>query len=152
MENDLSTVIERTALIENILNQVIIKHTAPRDEAYGLFWNVILDSSIMPLGSKVKIAMVIAQKIEIKLDQDSLHKVMSFRNAFAHHDLQSHPALAIGKTPEEDKAYYSLQIINNSGRIIRKSRKAALTEFNDNFNSAKESLIKLLRAIKVNGE
>ena len=117
MENDVSKVIDRTALIENILNQVILNYSAPRKDAFNFFWDVLLDSSIMPLGSKVKVAMAISQELNIKLKQDSLHKVLSYRNAFAHHSLNSHPTLAVGKTPEEDKAYYSFQVIKNSGKI-----------------------------------
>lgn len=51
-DRDLVDVINRTALIENILNQVIEAFCEPRQEPFMFFWNVILDSSIMPMGSK----------------------------------------------------------------------------------------------------
>lgn len=132
MDNDVSKVIDRTALIENILNQIILNYSAPRKDAFSFFWDILLDSSIMALGSKVRVAMAISQELKIKLKQDSLHKVLSYRNAFAHHSLNSHPTLAIGKTPEDDRSFYSLQVITNSGNTERKSREDALEEFNDN--------------------
>jgi hypothetical protein len=96
-DKDLVDVIDRTALIENILNQVIEAFCEPRQEPFMFFWNVILDSSIMPMGSKVKVVMAIAQEMNVKLDQKSVHSVMSLRNAFAHHPSDSHPVLVVGK-------------------------------------------------------
>ena len=77
----LARVVDRTALIENILNQVLEAYCRPRDEASRFFWNVLLDSSILPLGSKVKVAMAISQELATALNQQSLHKLVSLRNA-----------------------------------------------------------------------
>src|SRR6266446_1742005 len=77
-DKDLVDVINRTALIENILNQVIEAFCEPRQEPFMFFWNVILDSSIMPMGSKVKVVMAVAQEMNIKLDQKSIHHNRSF--------------------------------------------------------------------------
>jgi len=151
MDRDVSKVIDRTALIENLLNQVIVNFTAPRKDAFPFFWDILLDSSIMPLGSKVKVAMAISQKVNVKMKRDSLHKILSYRNTFAHHNLNSHPTLAVGKTPDDDKAFYSLQVIKNSGKTERKSREAALEEFNKHFDIAKETLVELLDAVGKNG-
>jgi len=147
MDNDVSKVIDRTALIENILNQIILNYSAPRKDAFSFFWDILLDSSIMALGSKVRVAMAISQELKIKLKQDSLHKVLSYRNAFAHHSLNSHPTLAIGKTPDDDRSFYSLQVMTNSGKTERKSREDALKEFNNHFEIAKKSLLELRDAI-----
>ena len=141
-------VIDRTALIENILNQIIETFCEPREDPFMFFWNVILDSSIMPLGSKVRVVMAIAQEMNIKLDQKSIHSVISLRNAFAHHPSNSHPVLAVGRNPEEDQSHYELQILSNSGKLSRKRRDDALVEFNSSYNSAKASLVGLLDKIK----
>ena len=93
----------RTALIENILNQVLEAYCGPRDEARRLFWDVLLDGSILPLGAKVKVAMAISQELKTALDQQSLHKVVSLRNAFAHHATDAHPVFVVGKTPDRDR-------------------------------------------------
>ena len=148
MDNDVSQVINRTAVIENMLNQVILNYASPRKDAFEVFWNVLLDSSIILLGSKVKVAMAISQQLNIKLDRDSLHKVLSYRNAFAHHALDSHPTVVMGKTPDEDELHYVLHIISQSGKTQRKRRDVALDEFNDSYEVAKKSLVELLNAIK----
>ncbi len=147
MENDVSQVINRTALIENILDQVIIKYVSPRQEAYEFCWNVLLDSSIMQLGSKLKVVMAISEQLNIKLKKDTLHKVLSYRNAFAHHALNSHATLVVGKTPSEDRLDYMLHILSSSGKTERKSREDALEEFNQYYEVAKKELTTLLKKI-----
>lgn len=112
------------------------------------FWNVILDSSIMPMGSKVKIAAAIAQELDFKLKQDALHKIMALRNAFAHHKTSSHPAISAGKDEEDSKTHYELQVLSNAGKLSRKRREDALSEFNAAFLAAKESLVALKADIK----
>ena len=66
--DDVIQVINRTALIENLLNQVIEKYSCPRKEVFEFFWDVVLDSSIMSLGAKVKVAMAISQELAVKFD------------------------------------------------------------------------------------
>lgn len=145
---DLALVIDRTALVENMLNQVIEQFCCPRKEAFSFFWGVVLDSSIMPMGAKVKVAMAISQELDAKLNQKALHNLISLRNAFAHHSVNSHPTMFIGKIPEENKSYYTLQIISNSGKVSRKRREEAFDDFNSSYEMAKESLAGLLEAIK----
>ena len=148
MENDVSIVIERTALIENLLDQVILNYVAPRKEARSFFLDVLLDSLILPLGSKVKAVTAISQNFDIKLKQDSLHKVLSYRNAFAHHAIDAHPVLAVGKTAEEDTSYNMLYILRPSGKIDKFKREDAFTEFNKNYEEACERLVKFIKLIK----
>ena len=112
------------------------------------FWSVLLDSSIMPMGSKTKVAMAIAQEMKLKLDQNSLHSVVSLRNAFAHQPTDYYPLLVVGKTPEENEMHLQLQILSNSGRISMKRRQEALADFIEAYKVAKASLIVLLDAIK----
>jgi hypothetical protein len=147
MDNYVNQVLDRTDLIENLLNQVIEKYCAPRREVNHFFWHVLLDSSIMPLGSKIKVSMAIAQEVGFKVKSNPLHKVVSLRNAFAHHGISSHPTLVVGKTPEEDEMKYYLQIITQSGKTERKNREEALEEFNSAYTSAKKLLIDLRNKI-----
>ena len=100
------------------------------------------------MGSKTKVAMAIAQEMKLKLDQNSLHSVVSLRNAFAHQPTDSYPLLVVGKTPEENEMHLQLQILSNSGRISMKRRQEALAEFIEAYKVAKASLIVLLDAIK----
>jgi hypothetical protein len=98
---DLERIVARTALIENMLNQVVMNYCAPRKDLHSFFWDVLLDSSVMPIGSKVKVAMAVSQKLRQKLDRNALHKVMSLRNAFAHHSIESHPVIVVKREPEK---------------------------------------------------
>ena len=147
-QHDVANVVDRTALIENIINQVIEAFCEPRAEPFGFFWDVILDSSIMPLGSKVKVVSAIAHEVKFKLDREEIHNVLALRNAFAHHPLNSHQVVVVAKNPEENRVYSRLQILKSSGKLERKTREHALAEFNSSFKVAKESLVGLLTAIK----
>jgi hypothetical protein len=146
---DLVHVVNRTALIENILNQVIEAFCEPRQEAFRFFWNVVLDSSVMPMGSKLKVAMAISQELNFNLDQNALHSVLSLRNAFAHHKTESHQVLVVGKTPDEDHVYSQLQILSSSGKLTQRYREDALKDFDAAYEIAYTSLVSLVRIIKI---
>ena len=142
MDNDVAKVIDRTDLIENIIDQIIVKYVSPRNEIYTFFRNVILNNSIISLGAKVKLVSLIAKDIEFNLDKHPIHVILKYRNAFAHHGLQSHPTLIVGKTPEEDKSEYQLVVISSS-TVDRESRESALKNFNENYILAKSTLVDL---------
>jgi len=148
LENDVSIVVNRTDLIENLLDQVVESYCAPRKEVTYFFRHVVLNSSIMPLGSKIKVAMAISQELGVKLKQDSLHKVVSYRNSFAHHGLGSHSIMYCHKDPSQDEVHNHLFIIKNSGKTEMVRRQDALDEFNKNYEIAKQSLVELRDAIK----
>jgi hypothetical protein len=145
---DVVDVIIRTALIENLLNQVIEQYCAPRSDRFAFFWSVLLDSSIMPIGSKAKVAMAVAQCVDFKVDKNAIHEVMALRNAFAHHQTDAHPVFVVGKTEVENSSHFELQIISSSGRITRTKRQDAFKQFNKAYTAAKASLIGLLQRIK----
>lgn len=145
---DLERVIARTAVIENMLNQVVTNYCVPRQGLYRFYWNVLLDSSVMPMGSKVKVAMAISQMVKQKLNRDALHKVMSLRNAFAHHGLDSHPVFYAGKNPDDHAVTYYLHLLDHQGRLSRIARADAVAQFDAAYSSAKESLKALLVVIK----
>jgi len=151
-EQQVIEVINRTAYIENLLNQVIENYCNPHEDRFEFFWDVVLDSSIMPVASKVKVAMAVAQDAKFKLDQDALHKVMALRNAFAHHQTGSHPVIVAGKKRDEESVHFELQVISNSGRITRKKRQDAYVEFIESFRAAEISLTDLLAHIRGHGK
>lgn len=145
---DLVNVVDRTALIENLLNQIVVSYCGPRKEAVEFMWSVVLDTSVMSIGAKVKIVMAVAQEIRFKLRKDALHTVMSLRNAFAHHATDSHVVFAIGAKPEDMHVYHQLWILGSSGKISRKRRDEALEEFNLAYRVAKESLVELRDVVR----
>jgi hypothetical protein len=142
--NDINDVVDGTAHIENLLDQIIINFTCPRKNARLFFWQIMLDSSILSLGAKIKVVMAISQECDCRIDQNSLHSLMSYRNAFAHQRTDSNPAEVNGARPGESEQHYMLHIINNAGKTEMKNRSEALDEFNEAFTQAKASLRPLL--------
>jgi len=145
--NELAHIIDRTALIENLLNQIIERYCSPRKEVFSFFWQVVLDSSVMPLGAKVKVAMAVSQQIDFKLKADPIHKLVSFRNAFAHHAIDAHPTLIISQNPEQDELHHMLHVISSSGKTSEIRRDNALKEFDKHFEQSKQSLLDLLASV-----
>lgn len=143
MDNDVAEVIDRTDLIENIIDQIILKYISPRKEIFPFFWNIFLDSSIIPLGVKVKLVIMISQEIGFEIEVNPIRRVINLRNAFAHHRLQSHPTLIFRENPDEDKFDYQLQTITSSLKLKKLSRESALKEFNDLYIPAKRTLLDL---------
>lgn len=146
--NDLTQVVMRTALIENLLNQAIQGFCAPRKEAAPFFWGILLDSSIIPLAGKIKATLAIAHEIRFEIDGNPLHKLMSYRNAFAHNKIDSHPTLIVREKREEDEMRLVLEIISASGKVRRVARERALVEFNEHHQKAKASLRSLIDEIE----
>jgi len=148
LDNDLTQIINKTALIENVLSQVIINYSSPRKDAYGYFWDVLLDNSVMSLGAKVKAVMAISHETNIKVNKNSLHKILEYRNAFAHHSLNDNPVFRVGIAENEGSMYYRLNILKSSGKVERINRLDVLEEFNKNYETALKSLVNINDAVK----
>ncbi|MDN8617177.1 hypothetical protein [Variovorax ginsengisoli] len=107
----------------------------------------MLDTSVMPLGAKIKVVMAIAHEMKFDLEKNALHRVIALRNAFAHHSSSAHPVLAAGKTPEEDTSYFQFWVLEGSGKIQRVKRHEAFVEFNAAYGKAKGSLVQLKKIV-----
>jgi len=140
---DVVDVIDRAALIENMINQVIVGYCKPRKKAWMFMWSVVLDTSVMSLGAKVKVVMAISHEMEFKLNKNSLHRVVALRNAFAHHASDAHPVIDVGQTPEEDTSYLEFWVLEGSGKVAHIKRHEAFGEFNETYRQARESLAEL---------
>lgn len=112
-----------------------------------MFWQVVLDSSIMSLGAKVRVAMAVSHRVGVKLESDPLHKLLSYRNAFAHHATDAHPVVCVNRDPEQDEAHYCLHVISGSGQIREIRRDVALADFDKCYALARKALLELLDAI-----
>ena len=147
--NDLEVIINRTALIESLLNQAIVEFCNPKLVEFDFFWTVLLNSSIMPIGGKVKVANAISQRLNIKVDNVALQNVIKYRNAFAHHRTNSHPVVTVGPTQEETEMHYTLLIISQSGKVTKERREDALATFDASYEAAKKSLTALIDHIRL---
>jgi len=145
---DVVDVIDRVALIENIINQIIVGYCNPRKDAWEFMWSIVLDTSVMSLGAKVKVVLAVSHEMGVKLDKDSIHKVISLRNAFAHNASNAHPIYVVGRTPEEDTSHLQLLVLEGSGKVSRKKRHEAFTEFNGAYRAARDSLAQLKNLVR----
>ena len=145
---DVVDVIDRASLIENIINQIIVGYCKPRKAAWEFMWSVVLDTSVMSLGAKVKVVMAVSQEMGFNLEKNALHRVIALRNAFAHHASDAHPVLAVGRTPEEDTSYLQFWVLEGSGKILRIKRHEAFAEFNAAYRKARESLVQLKNMVQ----
>ncbi len=142
-QTDAVDVINRTAVIENVINQIIIGYCKPRVDAWEFMWSVVLDTSVMSLGAKAKVLSAISHELDFKIDVKNLHLVIELRNAFAHHSTNAHPVMRRGKFPEQSTSYYELWVLRTSGKFIRKQRNQAFDEFNTAYRKTLDSLVKL---------
>jgi hypothetical protein len=147
-DTDVVDVIDHAALVENILNQIIVDYCAPRQGAFEFMWSVVLDTSVMSFGGKVKVVMAVAHEMHFKLNRDAVHKVMALRNAFAHHASHAHPVLVVGRKPEESTSNRQLWVLEGSGRISRIKRDEAVSEFNVAYRAARDSLVQLRALVR----
>lgn len=145
--SDVVDVIDRAAHIENIINQVIVGYCKPRKEAWEFMWNIVLDTSVMSLGGKVKVVMAVSHEMGFNLDKDSLHKVISLRNSFAHNANDAHPVFVVGRTPTEDTSHLQFLVLESSGKITRIKRQEAFIKFSRAYDAARESLVQLKNLI-----
>lgn len=142
-EKDLVMVIDLAGHIENLFNQIIADYVHPRNDAWPFMWQVVLDTSVMPLGSKQKVVMAIAHEMGIKLDKNPLTMVINLRNSFAHNTTDAHPALVIGKTPEDTSVHYQFYTLGTDGILKRVKRHEAFDNFMKYYRLARKSLIDL---------
>jgi hypothetical protein len=126
--DELGSILNRTALIEAVMDQVIEAYCRPRQTAYRFFMQVMLHSSTISLGTKAKLVAAIAQEVDFKINKDEIHKLISLRNGFAHHPLDSHPTFRFGV---DAQIRYELAVITSSGSVKRTDRELALAEFNE---------------------
>ena len=145
---DVVDVIDRTALIENVINQIIVGYCKPRKEAWEFMWSIVLDTSVMSLGAKVKVVMAVSHEMGFKLDKNALHRVIALRNAFAHHSSNAHPVFVVGQTPEESTSYLQFWVLESSGTVSRVKRAEAFAEFNAAYRAARESLVQLKNMVQ----
>jgi hypothetical protein len=140
--SDLVVVIDRAANIEKLMVRIIFSYCSPRQDARPFMWNIVLDSAVMTLGAKAKVVMAVAQEMDYKLDKDALHRVLEYRNAFAHHATDANFAMGPGADCETE-FFFEFWILRSSGKLEKKKRHQAFEEFNEAYSKARASLIGL---------
>jgi len=112
-------IIERFKLIEYLLNCMIINHITPKDIAF--FQNILLNSSIINTGAKVKIIKYICQSKNKDYDFTNLHKLINIRNLFAHEDV----CFGVG----DNSNVFTVAELKSNGVYIEEKFEKKYTEF-----------------------
>ena len=145
---DLVLVINRAGHIENLFNQIISDYCSPREHAWHFMWSVVLDTSVMSLGAKLKVVLAVAHELEFKLPREALTKVVQLRDSFAHNTTDAHPIMAVGKTEEESTTYNVFYTLDSNGVLKRSKRHDAFKLFNESYETAQPSLLALRDLVK----
>lgn len=122
-------VIERFCRIEERIDNIIIAHFNPQEEK--LFRDIVLSSSIMTIGAKIKILVNLGLPNFII---DKIRKLSAIRNGFAHTIITSRINVTIPRDSEPKKAVEVeaesiINVMNASGKIISKNAHEYLSEY-----------------------
>lgn len=145
---DLVHVINQAGHIENLFNQIIHDYCAPREHAWYFMWSVVLDTSVMPLGNKLKVVMAVAHELKFKLTKEALYKVIQLRNSFAHNTTYAHQVLVIGRTDEETTTHNEFHTLDSNGALKISKRHEAFELFNKNYEISQAELGILVKLVK----
>lgn len=114
-----------TVQIEDLVDDILMEYFQPNDR--GIFGNVVLNSSIMHFGGKLKMLKSIGIDAET---YSNLQKIGSIRNAFAHTNI-SH-SMTMTFDPEIDTGAKVIDVINvmtSNGEIRSKDPYCYMVEF-----------------------
>jgi len=124
--------IEELTSIEYLINQIILNYF--NHEPYGDFEKILLNSSILDFGKKIKL-LIGLNLIDNKVS-NKLRKISSIRNGFAHSPIQR-----IYGINTESKT--EIEVMKSNGKIEKKNMKEYLGEFFDLRKEILEELVKL---------
>ncbi len=130
-------IIEKFLYIEHKINKHIMSFYEPKELTH--FENIMLNSSILDIGSKIKILSNIPE-FETKLIEN-IRNLSSIRNGFAHAKFSHHVTVNIGvdsSTVSDKKTIIS--VMNSQGKIKEKIAYDYLIEFKNIFDDLKDKL------------
>lgn len=135
-EQKTGNVVENMKDIEIMLDNIILDYIAPKNLKFTR--DIILNSSITSIGTKIKILKTICHESKEEKDFTNLHKLLNIRNVFAH-----------GKPYfEGEDMLFKLSEIKSDGKIKENELDKLYTEFIGLFNEQMQTLIKLHSQLK----
>jgi hypothetical protein len=131
--------IERLQQIEWRINRIIIEHFKPEDK--DSFEKIVLNSSIMDFGSKLKILININSKY--KSQSENIRKLAAIRNGFAHAKISDIIHILADKVDEETfnlshETETRIEIMNSQGELKIKNAYEYLVEFWELYHKIKD--------------
>lgn len=141
-------VIQRAIHIEENINHIIYHYFKPENS--GQFLSIVLNSSIMHYGGKLKVlkSIGIDKSIYSKLQQ-----LGSIRNAFAHTPLNMQTTYSYGDNEEATvETRDNISVMNSQGEIISKVPYEYLVEFLDLYNAVEPVLFQMFHKYRALNE
>ncbi len=122
-------VIERFIRVEESINKIILDYFKPDNKE--IFISVVLNSSILTIGSKIKILVNIGVE---NSTIDKIRKLSAIRNGFAHTLIINQIYINVPSKSESEKTIETnvisiINVMNSSGKIIKKNAHEYLTEY-----------------------
>lgn len=122
-------VIERFIRVEESINKIILDYFKPDNKE--IFISVVLNSSILTIGSKIKILVNIGVE---NSTIDKIRKLSAIRNGFAHTLIINQIYINVPSKSESEKTIEKnvisiINVMNSSGKIIKKNAHEYLTEY-----------------------
>jgi len=134
---EIAFVIDKTNYIEHTLKSILTKYIAARNDLTTFVNDILLHSSIVGLGQKIKLLhYIIDRERWPKIDVNHFHTVLNIRNAFAHSDtVTQHFVVNLRKNGPSGvtDAFQLLHTISSSGDYRKVKRRDALDEFTQSF-------------------
>lgn len=128
--------------LELMINELIANYFKP--EKYTEFFNIMLNTSVTPYGSKVK---VLPNLVEIdKRIINELRQLGNIRNGVAH--VAPHYVLEKKEGDAKGELTIKIDVMNSGGKIVKKDFWELSKEYNELLDSAVPVIFKLKEALK----
>ena len=135
-EPKIGNVVEKIKSIEYLLDCIIINRIEPKD--LGFVQNIILNSSIITIGAKIKIIKTICKERNRDEDFQDLHKLINIRNLFAHET----------SYVEDNGMIVKMNELKSNGEYIESEFEKVHQQFLELFNNEYGRLTLLLSELK----
>lgn len=132
-------VIENMKALEYYLNNIIVHYTLSghnvSPEQLGFFENVLLNTSVISVGAKIRAIKTICFAKGENFDFSNLHKSNNLRNLFAHESSYAEST--------EKGIFFTMAELKSNGKYILNEFKQKYKEFFDLFNSEIKKIVEL---------
>lgn len=134
IQEKIGEVIDKTKSIEYQLNCMIHNIILPTKNV-AFFQNVILNSSVIPLGAKLRIikSLCINLKLKQDFDIDKVHRIINIRNLFAHES---------SYVDTENGDIHYMDELKSDGKYISQTVEKYHKEFNELFEVQYNRIVK----------
>ena len=135
-EQKIGNVVEKIKSIEYLLDCIIINRIEPKD--LGFVQNIILNSSIISIGGKLKIIKTICKEKGKNDNFQDLHRLINIRNLFAHET----------SYVEDKDMIVKMNELKSDGKYIESEFEKAHQQFLELFNKEYGRITLLLSDLK----